>query len=225
MRTNKRENQPELCAEIRKVYETREKGGNLRLSRKWGVSSSWISAIAAELGCDLMYHTYRHRKWTEKEEKILTDYADHTPGEVHRILRRHGYSRSIAAIKERRTRMRGRGLIPEYGMTRDHYTVTTLAEAMGVSKERVQRWINHKMLKARPIKEKDALKPRQYRIEATAVHRFLVIYINHWEMTRENKVWLVSMLTYGQDSIVLRDEKVGIAHETAGGIEEHCAQL
>ncbi len=212
---------PELLNEIQKAYAKKEKGCNARIARKYGISTSYVSDLASELGCEPLHKLANTRAWSAAEDQILINYADHTKNEIQQFLMRKKFRRTIYAIEDRRCLLRRRGDIPQYGMTRDHYTVSTLAEALDVYREKVARWVNKGMLKARPIEPRSNERAIEVRIEPRDVHKFLLKHIAAWSMTARNKEWLVSMIAYQHDPAALRDNTCGISSESSGGYEEH----
>ena len=83
-----------------------------------------------------------YKPWSEPQRRHLLQLIElHPPGEVARIL-----NRSQASIRAMLKRLGGSA-----GMGKDWFTKYTLAEALHVSPEKVQQWIDRRWLKARVV--------------------------------------------------------------------------
>lgn len=218
------ERTPEMCADIRRVYENWERGGRQRIMKKYRISASLVSKIAIEMNLQLKKS---FNSYTENEDRIIIQYADHTPAEIQNIFRSLNMRvRTVLSISDRRAILRKRDDIPPHGCTRDSYTAEMLAESMGVPSSRVISWIKQKNLKADIVSvDSTTGKAKQYRITNKAIYDFLITCTNRYKINPNNQYWFIKALTFNHNQSALHKKSCGVVSELSDGHEEHAVLL
>lgn len=182
-------------ASIRRVYETRERGGNKRLARQFGVSTSLISQRAAQLGMMPLLPMNKRRTsadWKPAELNIVKNNLDQSTLAIRAALAKKGYRRDCSAINALIHRKRARHEWPsraDQALDRDCYLVQDLMAGLGMSRDQVQRWVSRGWFPA----EKWKGGPGCWVIRRRDVRRALRDHAAHWDHRQADKWFLLDI--------------------------------
>lgn len=196
---------PSQDAEIRRVYEKRERGGNKRLAAKFGVSPSLISQRAAQLGLQPLQRTNNRRAtaaWSPVEIKIVERNLHQSTVEIRSALAKKGYRRDAHAVVRLIHRKRSMGQWPalsDHAIDQDCYLVQDLMAGLGMSRDQLQRWIDKGWLPAKKWKGGDG----HWVIRRKDLRRALRDYIAHWDHRLADK-WFLIDLFYDDRPVIIQ---------------------
>lgn len=182
-------------AEICRVYEARERGGNKRLAAKFGVSASLISQRAAQLGVPPIQHMNNrrtHAAWTPAELKIVKRHLNQPTLAIRAALAAKGYQRDAHAIISLIHRKRSRGewpVLADLALDQDCYLVQDLVTGLGMSRDQVQRWITKGWFHASKWKGGDGC----WVLRRQEVRRALRDHAAHWDHRQADKWFLLDL--------------------------------
>lgn len=194
-------------AEIRRVYEIRERGGNTRLAAKFGVSPSLISARAAQLELPPLQRTNNRNSpvaWKAAELKIVEQCLSQPTIAIRAALAKHGYHRDCGAIISLIYRKRARHEWPslaDQADDRDSYLVQDLVAGLGMSRDQIQSWITKGWLRASKFRSGSA---GCWLIRRRDVRRALRTYAAHWDHRQADKWFLLDVLCDDDHSIKIQ---------------------
>ena len=189
---------PEQDAEIRRVYEAGERGGNKRLAARWNIGIGLVSARAARLGLPpLICITKRTTStpWREPEIALVHAHLDEPIAQIRARLYAKGHCRSMTAIRGLISRRRIQGEWPsrsEQIEDSDRLTAAMLCAGLGVGEWPVRHWIHNGWLRAHRAGG-DGL----YAVHWTDLNRFLRDYAGHWDHRKADHWFLIEALSYG----------------------------
>ena len=189
---------PEQDAEIRRVYEAGERGGNKRLAARWNVKIGLVSARAARLGLPpLACITKRTTStpWREPEIALVHAHLGEPIAQIRARLYAKGHCRSMPAIRGLIQRQRDRGDWPsrsEQIEDGDALTVAAVAAGLGVNDWTAWRWIKSGYLRARTVGG-DGL----HAVQWADLNQFLRDYAGHWDHRKADHWFLIEALSYG----------------------------
>ena len=178
---------------IRQCYQGNpELGAVKRLAQTLNRPRHWISARAKMLG--LVLPRYKQPDWVDAEIDILRANVGKHPTRVRLALKAAGFARTDTAILLKAKALRIR---PEDS---DDYTIADLAEAFGIGRDRIGRWIENGWLTGarqramrRPLKAEPHDKAH-WRFTQRDVREFILDNVAAIDFRRVDKFWLVSIV-------------------------------
>lgn len=194
---------PAMDDAIRHVYLNRQRGGNRRLSRQFGVKPRAISARAARLRLPslLARAPGPDTKWTPAEIELVRRHAPEPILKIRAVLIRKGFTRSEAAIRGLTARMRARGDWPSRADAledRDALLLPAIAAGLGVGLHTVQRWIKVGRLRARQGAH------HQWIVRWRDLRAFMIEHPTDWDPRAADRWFLIDALTYSEKSTLRR---------------------
>lgn len=184
-----------MDAEIRRVYQTRERGGNKRLARKFGVPPGLVSARAARLGLTSLIvsgaravsHAFR-----PEEMALIRAHLGEPIAQIRARLYRKGYARSLSSITSLIASQRNSGAWPtlaEQLDDRDALRIPDVLAGLGVNSWTVETWIKRGLLKVRRVTGNDVIVLTRRDLRA-----FLLRYPAHWDHRPADRWFLLDIL-------------------------------
>jgi hypothetical protein len=192
---------PEMDAQVRRVYERKERGGNKRLAGQWNLPASRVSWRAAILGLSpLICVTAKGlvQSWTDPELAILQAHSGQSIRHIRAILYKKGYQRSLASVKSAMNRLRAIEKLPtRREAIEDSNSLTTqeISTGLGIEYMVVFRWVKNGWLRARKIGDDGLMAIRWIDLQ-----KFLVDYAAHWDHRTADHWFLIEILTYTEHS-------------------------
>lgn len=184
---------PEQHEEIKRTYQNKKyKDGSVaRLAEKLGIPKWKVSKYAASHG---FLKTMRKKdpNWTKEEVRILQKNAHNSPEVIQKKLKKHGFSRTVCGIFQKRKAMR---------MLRnlEGQCARSLAECLGVEEHFVTRMIKCGNLKAirRKMNRKESQGGNPYLIIDKDVKEFIINNLDQIDLRKVDKYWFVDLLVNG----------------------------
>ncbi len=129
-------------------------------------------------------------RWTKKELKILKSYAHYTPKIIQLKLKNNGFSRTEAAIVQKRKRKR---LLSNLKGQSAH----SLAECFGVDTHAITRIIKQKKLNAKKRLSNRTEKQGgdAWYIKDRDIKKYIIENIHEIDLRKVDKYWFVDILT------------------------------
>jgi len=185
-----------MDAEIRRVYERCERGGNKRLAARFDLQPGLVSARAARLGLAPLICTTapktRPQSFHSDELALIRAHLGEALAQIRARLYRKGYSRSLSSIASVIARHRQRGDWPsvaEMMEDRDQLTMQEVCTGLGVNDWQVERWIKRGLLRAGRITGQPLLTFRR-----GDLRKFLLGYPGHWDHRPADRWFLLDLL-------------------------------
>lgn len=184
-------------AEIRRVYETGERGGNRRLAERWNLDPVRISARAARLGLPPLICNARRPsgvRWQQAEIDLVRAHLDEPPLQIRARLYAKGFYRSLESVRGLIIRHRRRNEWPsriDQIEDSDGLTVAHITAGLGVRRHTVEGWIKAGWLRAHRMGG-----DRLYVVRWADLRRFLIDHAPRWNPRKADRWFLIDALTY-----------------------------
>lgn len=195
---------PTIDALIRDAYSNRNyKNGKTGVIRKLSEKTGWnrhrIYARACELNIPIPSATPRRtgsqQRWSEEEIALLEKHADKTPQRISALLRKHGFNRSVDAIKICIVRNFGGAI--QMRVDKGVYTARQAGSLLGVNEHTIRAWIRQGLLDAKRQSDPgDEHSNDRYAITNAAIRRFILNHPAYLRLDRMEhaKFWLIDLL-------------------------------
>ena len=177
---------PAVDGEIERGYQ--EGLSAETIARKLERTRSYVLRRAYYLG--LTKPMARNPKWEEKEIEMACKHSGRSFIYIQRILKLHGYKRSLHAIKT----MLAKQKMPSTG---DLYTAASLSRLMRVSENCVKSWIHKGWLYAEKGKHHSTnleVEDKLWQIHPYDVKKFIIDNLSMIDVGRCDKYWMFDLL-------------------------------
>lgn len=185
---------PEIEKRLQAAYENYQYGDIEKIAREFGIPSRRLSAFLTKKYGVNVSHLYRYT-WSTEEILILKRYPPGTQlSVVQQALISAGFrGRNLNAIRRKRNRLQ-LGLHPD---REGNFSVSTVAQAMGASRNSVTAWIRRGWLRAyRPTGHTIDINAA-YTITPKALKEFIIEYVAYigecWP--KADRYFIVDILT------------------------------
>jgi len=185
----------EQDALIRRVYQSRKRGGNKELSAKLNLRPGLISARAAKLGLAPLIITVeraRPDQLKSDEMALVRAHLGEPIAQIRARLYSKGYSRSLCSIRSLIRRMRrdnGWPTLVELMDDRDSMSTEEVCAGMGVGNHIVESWVKKGWLKVKRLTGNE-----HFAISRKALRRFMLTYQSHWDHRTVDHWFLLDIL-------------------------------
>lgn len=190
-KTRKLPTTPQIDTAIRQAYLGKPQRGQItRLSVLVNRPRPWVSARARALGLQVP-RALKEPRWSDTELALLRAHGGKHPDTVRRLLADQGFKRTAGAVVKMVRRLHVAREINE-----NIYTASALAQALGIARDTVHRWIEQGWLKARKTRPRC---PQAKQANSWAIHRrdiraFIIDNVGVIDFRKLDKVWLVELL-------------------------------
>jgi len=183
---------PEIDETIRRCFARKYQDGGALASaaRETGWTKNAVVQRARELG---LSHARNEVRWTDAEERLLEELAHQSPQTIQIHLReKFGVSRTLTSIEAKRQRL---GLLSNL----DGMNLRQLAEALGVAKKTVDRWLSGGWIRGiLRFPELQAVNRHVWFFPNAEIRRFIIEHLVAVDLARVEKYWFVDLLTNGK---------------------------
>jgi len=175
---------PLMSEQIRRVYETRTGGGEVKdLARRLAMPYWKVRRHAQEQGW--LAKACKESNWTEVELNILERSAHRSMDTIQRRLARAGFKRTVSAIALKRKRLKLAKNLPGH-------SAAGLALCFGVTDATVADWIEKGLLRA--DRRGAARHGAPFFIRDAWVRDFILTYPQRVDLRKVDKFWFIDLL-------------------------------
>jgi len=193
---------PEIEATLRRIYsygfheKTRPPdvpAGPRAYARLLGLPGEVVTKWAQELGLARA----KEPVWSAREIALLDRYGYLTPVHIGKVLREHGFTRSVTGISLMRKRRMSHKASP-------YYSVSALSHLFGIDHHAIDRFITFGWMKTT---QKGTRRGAKQRGDIKLVHkdeirRFIYEHPMEFELKKVDQMWFLDLVTEGKVKMV-----------------------